>query len=227
MDAIINWSQIRNLHISKIRFLFPVSFTIKHKVGIAETGRKYNVRICYAGRPSLEAKDVLRNINRTQAAERADKYCFVPDDPELWPLTLTFKVVRARNQTRLSCEFDSNPFSRSQDIWGTSKQSHSAKKRTLRSSLRAVIILVVGAKRPNHLRTPHQSVSRNKFIQCRSLAGDSHRAELSALRTLKPAVLRDRTFLRSKNIRPTCCVVTVTSSRNTSATEINTKSYLP
>ena len=32
----MNQSQIRNLHISKIRFLFPVSFTIEHKVGIAE-----------------------------------------------------------------------------------------------------------------------------------------------------------------------------------------------
>ena len=36
MQVIINQSQIRNLHISKIRFLFPVSFTIEHKVGIAE-----------------------------------------------------------------------------------------------------------------------------------------------------------------------------------------------
>ena len=36
MDVIINRSQIRNLHISKILFLFPVSFTIEHKVGIAE-----------------------------------------------------------------------------------------------------------------------------------------------------------------------------------------------
>jgi len=27
---------MRNLHISKIRFLFPVSFTIEYKVGIAE-----------------------------------------------------------------------------------------------------------------------------------------------------------------------------------------------
>ena len=35
MDVIINCSQIRNLHISKIRFVFPVSFAIEHKVGIA------------------------------------------------------------------------------------------------------------------------------------------------------------------------------------------------
>jgi len=36
VDIIPNQNQIRNLHISKIRFLFPVSFTIEYKVGIAE-----------------------------------------------------------------------------------------------------------------------------------------------------------------------------------------------
>jgi len=36
VDVIINQSQIRNLHISKIRLLFPLSFTIEYKVGIAE-----------------------------------------------------------------------------------------------------------------------------------------------------------------------------------------------
>jgi len=35
-----------------------------------------------------------------------------------WPprLTLTFKLVRTRAQTRLPCEFDANPFNGSQDI---------------------------------------------------------------------------------------------------------------
>jgi len=36
VDVIPNRIQIRNLHISKIRFLFPVSFTIEYRVGIAE-----------------------------------------------------------------------------------------------------------------------------------------------------------------------------------------------
>jgi len=36
LDVILNRNQIRNLHISKIQFLFPVSFTIGYKVGIAE-----------------------------------------------------------------------------------------------------------------------------------------------------------------------------------------------
>jgi len=31
-------------------------------------------------------------------------------------LTLTFKLVRARDQTRLSCELGANPFSSSRDI---------------------------------------------------------------------------------------------------------------
>ena len=36
VDVIPNRNQIQNLHISNIRFLFPVSFTIEYKVGIAE-----------------------------------------------------------------------------------------------------------------------------------------------------------------------------------------------
>ena len=36
VDVITNRIQIRNLHISKIRFLFPVSFTTEYKVAIAE-----------------------------------------------------------------------------------------------------------------------------------------------------------------------------------------------
>jgi len=47
------------------------------------------------------------------------------------PVTLTFKLVRVRDQTRLPCEFGANPFSSSRD--------YGAKNRTLRSSLHAVI----------------------------------------------------------------------------------------
>jgi len=36
VDLIPNRIQIRNLHISKIRFLFPVSFALEYKVGIAD-----------------------------------------------------------------------------------------------------------------------------------------------------------------------------------------------
>ena len=50
-----------------------------------------------------------------------------------WSLTLTFQLVRARDQTRLPCELCANPFSRSWDIWFTNTES--AKYRTLRSSL--------------------------------------------------------------------------------------------
>ena len=59
----------------------------------------------------LEATDVSPNINRMQAAIRAEKCCFWPWWP--WPLTLTFKLIHARDQTRLPCEFGANPFSSS------------------------------------------------------------------------------------------------------------------
>jgi len=36
VDVIPNRNQIRNSHISKIRFLFPVSVTTEYKVGIVE-----------------------------------------------------------------------------------------------------------------------------------------------------------------------------------------------
>ena len=68
-----------------------------------------------------------------------------------WPLTLTFKLVAARDQTRLPCEFGANPFSHSRDIWFANKKNKqkvtdSAKNRTLRSLLRAVIIFELEVK---------------------------------------------------------------------------------
>jgi len=36
---------------------------------------------------------------------------FVPGDLDFGPLTLTFKLFRARDQTRLHCEFGANLFS--------------------------------------------------------------------------------------------------------------------
>ena len=49
-----------------------------------------------------------------------------------WPLTLTFTLLWARDQTRLHCEFHANPFSGSRDIWGTNKKvTDGAKNRTL------------------------------------------------------------------------------------------------
>ena len=38
---------------------------------------------------------------------------FVPGDPDLWLLTLTFKLVPVKDETRLPCEFGANPFSSS------------------------------------------------------------------------------------------------------------------
>jgi len=72
---------------------------------------------------------------RMQAAERAKNAVFVPGDLDLW----TFKLVRARDQTPLSCKFGANPFSSSWGISYTNKKSHRQRQnRTFRSSLRAV-----------------------------------------------------------------------------------------
>ena len=66
---------------------------------------------------------------------------FCPWRPCLWPLILTFKLIRARDLTRLPCGFNVNPFSCSPDISHTNKKSQTApKNRTLSNSLRAVII---------------------------------------------------------------------------------------
>jgi len=47
---------------------------------------------------------------------------FNPGDLDLWPLTVTFKLAQARDQTRLPGEFGINPFSHSRFIWCTNKQ---------------------------------------------------------------------------------------------------------
>ena len=69
---------------------------------------------------------------------------FVRGDINLSPVTLKFKLIRARDQTRLDCEFGGNPFNGSRDISYTNKKvTDSAKEpyanarnRTLRSSLK-------------------------------------------------------------------------------------------
>ena len=57
------------------------------------------------------AEDILPNINSMQAAERGKmSFHFCPSMVTL-TLTLTFKLVRAKDKTRLPCEFGGNPFS--------------------------------------------------------------------------------------------------------------------
>ena len=67
---------------------------------------------------------------------------FVPGDLDLWPLTLTFKFVQAKDQTRLPFELGADPFSGSRDISYTNKKPRTdgAKNRTFRISLRAVMM---------------------------------------------------------------------------------------
>jgi len=63
---------------------------------------------------------------------------FVPGDFDIWLLTLTFKLLRAREQTRLPCEFGANPFSGSRDISYTNKTRKAASDvRTARRKFQA------------------------------------------------------------------------------------------
>jgi len=62
--------------------------------------------------------NMFYQTNRTQAAEGAKNAIFCP----WWPWPLTFKLVRATDQTRLPCEFGPNPFSGSRDISYTYKK---------------------------------------------------------------------------------------------------------
>jgi len=112
-------------------------------------------------RPVTRAKDVLPNTNNTQATEiippgqhrNGPVFCcmtlfaasaFHPIAARvdgsaqcifcpwwLWPLTLTFKLVQARDETRFPHEFGANLFRRSRDIWFTNKKvTDSTKNRT-------------------------------------------------------------------------------------------------
>ena len=51
-----------------------------------------------------------------------------------WPLTLTFKIVRERDQKSLLSEFRANPFSRSRDL--THKQTKKNKKNLSHTALK-------------------------------------------------------------------------------------------
>jgi len=90
----------------------------------------------------LDAKDVLPNINCMQATKG-------PKMQFLSLVTFTFKLVRARNQTRLPCEFGANLFSGSRDISYINKktQTDGAKNRTRHSSL-YVVITIAAATAP-------------------------------------------------------------------------------
>jgi len=92
----------------------------------------------------LQAKDVLLNINHTQAAERAEKCRF------LSVVTLTVTLVRARDQTCLLYEFGTNLFCSSGDNSYTNKKTTDCRcqNRTFRSSPCAVINIKITNK--NH-----------------------------------------------------------------------------
>jgi len=63
----------------------------------------------------------VRSIPSLSGGDGSAGRIFCPWLP--WPSTLLFKVVRARDQTCLPCEFGANPFSHSWDIWFTNKKT--------------------------------------------------------------------------------------------------------
>jgi len=83
----------------------------------------------------LKAKDVLPNINHMQANKRAKKCHFCP----WWPWPLTFKLVRARDQTHLHTMWIwrkfVHQFSRYLICKQKKPQTDSTKNRNFRSSL--------------------------------------------------------------------------------------------
>ena len=103
--------------------------------------------------PSHSSERLTKHVFRVNLSQissaipgiSAENPVFVYGDLNHWPLTLTFKLFWARDQTRYSCEFGANPFSGSQDISYTNKKvTDSAKNWTWRSSLRAVMMRPVG-----------------------------------------------------------------------------------
>jgi len=98
--------------------------------------RIYRLRNYRKRNEKLDAKDVLPNIHshKPHAGRRKGRKM-----PLMSMVTLTFKLVRARDQRRLPGEFGANPFSGSRDISYTNKKvTDSAKNRTLHSSVRAL-----------------------------------------------------------------------------------------
>jgi len=90
----------------------------------------------------VPAAAAWRSLQRAHYIDFWMERKFVPGDLNLWLLTLTFKLARARDETRLACEFVANPFSGSGDISYTNKQTNKPKvtdsgtNRTLHSWLK-------------------------------------------------------------------------------------------
>ena len=75
---------------------------------------------------------------------------------------MTFKLVQAKDQTCLPCEFGPNPFSGYVDISYTNKKvTDSAKNRTLRSSLCVVITTIHGFS-SRTIRVSHIRIKTNR-----------------------------------------------------------------
>jgi len=121
----------------------------KHKphAGCPKSPRQRRMVPSAAEWRSLQRARYNASCSRTDhsfAAGGMHNACFVRSDLDLWPLTLTFKLVRAKDRTRLPCEFGANPFSGSRDIWGTNKKSSQTALKTelhLRAVIKGAVIL--------------------------------------------------------------------------------------
>jgi len=85
-----------------------------------------------------------------------------------WPLTLTFKLARVKDQTRLPREFGANPFSHSRDILFTKKQTKRQKSHRQREKHNLTQFTACGRKLlrststvykiyTKHVSTPHST----------------------------------------------------------------------
>jgi len=144
--------------------LWPLSLTLKHVPARDQTRRFYK----FGANPFSRSRDIWvtnkQKTNKktkliTDSAKNRTLLAYGNNnngDLDLWPLTLAFKLVRARDQTCLPCELGANSFSGSRDISYTNiKVPDSAKNRTLRSLLRAV------TRRPTVANSPCHKIMRS------------------------------------------------------------------
>jgi len=109
------------MHLSKNHEdIWKTNVNIKHTQAAKVTHRqRWNGPVCC--RVTLFAACMFHCV--TAGGDWSAQRVFVADD--LRPLTLTFKLVQARDQTRLSCKFGLNLLSSSRDIWFLNKKAKS------------------------------------------------------------------------------------------------------
>jgi len=132
----------------------------------------------------LEAKDVLTNTNRTQAAERAEKCRFCPWWP--WPSNSseggTKRVFRV-NLVQIRSAVPKIFHTQTKKI-----QTDSARNRTFRSSLSSNNLPRLHPQRPSHksrpMSSPHVQNTRHRNDNCREVCHWKYECEADELLVL-------------------------------------------